>query len=131
MLRALLLLALVGGVLTVAGCGGSSSDEESSTPVEALAEIATIRTLLDQAVTQYESGDQEGAADAVGDIYLEHYEHVEGPLGDANHDLMEEIEKQLSTELRTAMQNGATASEVESLVAEINTELDRAQEALS
>src|SRR5262245_25589372 len=99
MLRALALLSLVCGVLAAAGCGSdsgsSASDttveetEEESTPEQALAEIASIRTKLDDAVAQYQSGDQEGAADAVGDIYLEHYEEVEGPLGDENHDLME------------------------------------------
>ena len=86
MLKVLALLALVGGLLVVAGCGsdsessssGDESAEESSTPAQAVAEIVTIRALLDKAVTKYASGDQSGAADDVGDIYLEHYEHVEG-----------------------------------------------------
>ena len=148
-LRALVLLMLVGGVL-IAGCGGSSETttsgsstgaaatttedgegEEESTPEAALAEIATIRALLDQAVTQYESGDQLGAAEAVGDIYLDHFEQVEEPLGDEDHDLMEEIEEQLSTELRNEMEEGAPVSEIEAIVAEIDSELDEAVEALS
>jgi hypothetical protein len=136
MLRVLALLALAGGLLVVAGCGSDSEsaaagdttlstateeseeeeEEEASTPAQALAEIATIRTLLDEAVMQYASGDQSGAADAVGDIYLEHYEHVEGPLGDVNHDLMEDIEEKLSTDLRTSMDDGAEQSEIDSLV---------------
>jgi hypothetical protein len=148
MLRALALLALVGGLLVVAGCGGDSDstsagdttvsttteeseEEEGSTPAEALAEIATIRTLLDEAVAQYASGDHSGAADAVGDIYLEHYEHVEGPLGDVNHDLMEEIEEKLSTDLRTSMEDGAEQSEIEALVSDIKSGLDQAEEELS
>jgi hypothetical protein len=103
------------------------AEEEESTPEHALAEIATIRTLLDDAVAQYQSGDHEAAADAVGDIYLEHYEKVEGPLGDVNHDLMEEIEEKLSTELRTSMEDGAEQSEIDMLVAEINSGLDEAE----
>jgi hypothetical protein len=140
MLRALALLALISGALAVAGCGSdsdsSASDttveetEEESTPEQALAEIATIRTLLDDAVTQFKSGDHEGAADAVGDIYLEHYEKVEGPLGDVNHDLMEDIEETLSTDLRTSMEDGADMSEIDSLVTEIRSGLDQAEQEL-
>jgi hypothetical protein len=148
MLRVLALLALIGGLLVVAGCGSDSDstsggdttvsttteeseDEEEATPAQALAEIATIRALLDDAVAQYASGDHSAAADAVGDIYLEHYEHVEGPLGDVNHDLMEEIEEKLSTDLRTSMEDGAEQPEIEALVSEIKSGLDQAEEELS
>jgi hypothetical protein len=148
MLRVLALLALAGGLLVVAGCGsdsGSTSagdttvsttteeseEEEEATPAQALAEIAAIRTLLDEAVAQYAAGDHSGAADAVGDIYLEHYEHVEGPLGDVNHDLMEEIEEKLSTDLRTSMEDGAEQSEIQALVSDIKSGLDQAEEELS
>ena len=148
MLRVVALLALVGGLLVVAGCGSDSdstsagdttvsttteeSDEEDeSTPAQALAEIATIRALLDDAVAQYASGDHSAAADAVGDIYLEHYEHVEGPLGDVNHDLMEEIEEKLSSDLRTSMKDGAEQSEIDALVSDIKSGLDQAEEELS
>jgi hypothetical protein len=135
MVRSLAVLALVCGLLVVAGCGGdsesSSIGEDASTPAEALAEIVTIRALLDDAVAQYASGDHSGAADAVGDIYLEHYEHVEGPLGDVNHDLMEEIEEKLSTDLRTSMEDGAQQSEIDALVSDIKSGLDQAEEELS
>jgi len=106
------------------------SEERESTPAQALAEIVAIRALLDDAVAQYASGDHSGAADAVGDIYLEHYEHVEGPLGDVNHDLMEEIEGKLSTDLRGAMDDGAEQSEIDALVSEIESGLDQAEEEL-
>jgi hypothetical protein len=143
MLRILALLALAGGLVVTAGCGSDSESslagettvtttseeagEEESTPEQALAEIATIRSLLDDAVAQYQSGDQQAAADAVGDIYLEHYEKVEGPLGDVDHDLMEEIEEKLSTDLRTSMEDGAPQSEIDALVAEIQSDLEKAQ----
>jgi hypothetical protein len=140
MLRVLALLTLVCGVLAVAGCGSDSESssgettveetEEESTPEQALAEIATIRTKLDDALAQYQSGDHEGAADAVGDIYLEHYEKVEGPLGDVNHDLMEDIEEKLSTDLRTSMEDGADQSQIDTLVAEIRSGLDQAEQEL-
>lgn len=139
MLRVLALLALSGGLLVVAGCGsdsessssGDEAAEAASTSAQALAEIVTIRALLDDAVARYASGDHSGAADDVGDIYLEHYEHVEGPLGDVNHDLMEEIEERLSTDLRTSMDDGADQSEIDSLVSEIKSGLDEAEQELS
>ena len=143
MLRILALLALAGGLVVTAGCGSDSESslagettvsttseeagEEESTPEQALAEIATIRSLLDDAVAQYQSGDHQAAADAVGDIYLEHYEKVEGPLGDVDHDLMEEIEEKLSTDLRTSMEDGAPQSQIDALVAEIQSDLEKAQ----
>ena len=147
MIRALALLALVGGLMVLAGCGSDSDSstaadttatsteesggEEESTPAQAVAEIVTIRALLDDAVAKYASGDRMGAADDVGDIYLEHYEHVEAPLGDVNHDLMEEIEEKLSTDLRTAMEDEADQSEIDSLVSEIKSDLDQAEQELS
>lgn len=133
-LRALLLFALVCGLVTVAGCGGSSDSEtteETATAAEALVAIRAIPALLDAAVAQYAAGQHEAAAEAVGDIYLEHYEEVEGPLGEVNHDLMEEIEEQISTELRGAMTDGAPQEEIDALVAEIKTGLQQAEEELS
>jgi hypothetical protein len=144
-LRILIVCALVGGLLAVAGCGGSKSSSETtetvtsgtgtlgeesveeSTPEEALAELEAIGPLLDDALARYEAGEQAAAADAVGDIYLERFEKVEGPLGERNHDLMEELEEKISTELRTAMQEGKSNAEIESLVAEIKSELDEAK----
>jgi hypothetical protein len=130
-LLGLMLLAL----LAVAGCGGSSSSEEkdeeqSATPAEARDQLGQIRTLLASAVSTYKAGDHEAAEEQVGDVYLEHYEEVEGPLGERDHDLMEELEEEISTELRDKMKADAADSEIESLLEEINGNLDKAEEAL-
>ena len=137
MRRMLLLFTLLAALAVgVAGCGSDSESsdeattEESSSTAEALEQVAAIPGLLDEAVTTYKSGDHDAAADAVGDINLEHYEDVEGPLGERNHDLMEEIEEQISTELRQAMETGKPDAEVESLVAEIKTNLEQAEREL-
>ena len=77
-LSAVLPLAFAALVLAVAGCGGSDeSDEESTTPAEAVAEIDEIKTMLATAVDQVRDGDAEAAEETVGDAYLEHFEHVE------------------------------------------------------
>jgi hypothetical protein len=123
-LAALLLFA-------AAGCGGSDeSDEESATPAEAVAEIAEIKTMLTTAVEQVSDGDADAAEETVGDAYLEHFEHVEGPLGERDHDFMEELEEAISTDLRNDIKDGKSATEIQAEVDEINADLDRAVELL-
>jgi hypothetical protein len=124
-----LVSALVLGV--AAGCEGSDeSEEESATPAEAVAEIGEIKTLLATAVDQVRAGDTDTAEETVGNAYLEHFESVEDPLGERDHDLMEELEEAISTDLRTDIKDGKTADEIERKVDEINADLDRAVELL-
>jgi hypothetical protein len=125
----LLVAALL--ALAAAGCGGSDeSDEESATPAEAVTEIGEIKTMLATAVDQVRSGDADAAEETVGDAYLEHFEKVEGPLGERDHDLMEELEEAISTDLRNEIKRGKAAREIESAVDEIEDDLERAVEVL-
>jgi hypothetical protein len=131
-----LLLVLAALALTAAGCGSSDESssstttaeegEESATPEEAVAQIAAIKVALAKAVTQVEAGNRELADETVGDAYLEHYEEVEGPLGDRDHDLMEEIEEAISTDLRNRIKDGDDPSQIQASVDEINGKLDEA-----
>jgi len=117
--------------LAAAGCGGSDgSDEESATPAEAVTEIEEIKTMLATAVAQVRSGDADSAEETVGDAYLEHFEKVEGPLGERDHDLMEELEEAISTDLRREIKAGKAVDEIESAVDEIEDDLERAVEVL-
>ena len=142
-----LLLVLAALALVAAGCGSddeptaaatatatsedeSEGEEEAATPEEAVEEIAEIKTLLATAVTQVESGDREQAEQTVGDAYLEHFEHVEAPLGERNHDLMEELEESISTDLRNQIKDGDDVAAIRSSVDEIDAKLDQAAEAL-
>jgi hypothetical protein len=126
----LLVLAIaVAGV--AAGCGGSDeAEEESTTPAEAVTEIDEIKTMLQNSVHQVRSGDPAEAEATVGDAYLEHFEHVEGPLGERDHELMEELEEAISTDLRNDIKAGKSADEIEAEVDAINADLDRAVEVL-
>jgi len=117
--------------LAAAGCGGSDeSEEESATPAEAVTEIGEIKTMLATAVDQVRSGDADAAEETVGDAYLEHFEKVEGPLGERDHDLMEELEEAISTDLRREIKAGKAVDEIESAVDEIEDDLERAVEVL-
>ena len=110
-----------------AGCGGSDeSEEEAATPAEAVAEIKEIKTLLATAVVQVRAGNADTAEETVGDAYLEHFEHVEAPLGERDHDLMEELEEAISTDLRNDIKAGKSADEIETKVDEIDADLDKA-----
>ena len=125
-----LLLATV-ALGVVAGCGGSDeSEEDSTTPAEAVAEIGETKTLLNTSVDQVREGDTEAAEETVGDAYLEHFEHVEGPLGENDHELMEELEEAISTTLRNEIKDGKGADEIETTKDAIDANLDKAVELL-
>jgi hypothetical protein len=125
----LLLAFAVAGL--AAGCGGSDEpEEESTTPAQAVAEIQEIKTMLATAVDQVRDGDADAAEETVGDAYLEHFEEVEGPLGERDHDFMEELEEAISTDLRDDIKDGKPADEIEDAVEEIQSDLDRAVELL-
>ena len=131
-LSPVLMLLIAALALAVAGCGGNDeeAEEESATPAEAVAEIAEIKTMLATAVDQVRAGDADAAEETVGDAYLEHFEHVEHPLGEEDHELMEELEEAISTDLRNDIKDGKSAAEIDAVVVTINTDLDRAVELL-
>ena len=137
----LLLIVLLGLVaFTVTACG---SDDDSSpsaattteegeeegeiTAEEAAAEIDEIKRMLDEGLARYQDGDTEAADTTVGDAYLEHFEKVEHPLEEQDHELMEELEHRISTEIRDEMKEGASADEVAALVEETKADLDAAK----
>jgi hypothetical protein len=134
----LLLIVLLGLVaLTVTACGSddddsspaaaTSTEEGEITAEEAAAEIDEIKRLLDEGLAQYQDGDQEAADTTVGDAYLEHFEKVEHPLEEQDHELMEDLEHRISTEIRDEMKEGASADEVAALVEETKADLDTAK----
>ena len=133
LLFALLALAVPGAL--IAGCGddekSASSAEEreeaAATPQEARAEIGEVRALLAQAEAKVEAGERSAADRLVGDAYLEHFEKVEGPLEEKNHELMEELEQQIATELRDEIKAGAPPAKVARLVDEVEAGLDKAE----
>jgi hypothetical protein len=141
----LLLIVLLGLVaLTVTACGsdddsspsaatateegGEEGEEEGEiTAEEAAAEIDEIKRMLDEGLAQYQDGDAEAADTTVGDAYLEHFEKVEHPLEEQDHELMEDLEHRISTEIRDEMKEGASADEVAALVEETKADLDTAK----
>ena len=133
----LLLIVLLGLVaLTLTACGSdddsspaaaTATDEGEITAEEAAAEIDEIKRMLDEGLAQYQDGNQEAADTTVGDAYLEHFEKVEHPLEEQDHELMEDLEHRISTEIRDEMKDGASADEVAALVEATKADLDTAK----
>jgi len=117
--------------LALAACGGESESEEAaeqqSTPAQARAEIGEVRRALDTAVASLREGDAKAADNAVSEGYLEHFEKVEGPLGDEDHEFMEALEHRISTEIRDEMKDDAPVAEVEQLIGQTKQDLAKAQ----
>jgi hypothetical protein len=120
--------------LLAADCGddeeSETTEDAAATTEQALAEIPVVRRGLDQGLAAYEAGDAEQADTLIGDAYLEHFEIVEGPLEEVDHELNEELEELISTEIREQIDAGAPAKQVRSLVTEATAGLDQAEQAL-
>src|SRR4051812_40444441 len=105
-LRSLLPLLAVSSSFALSACGGddtageSAAAEHGTTPERAVAEIANVRTSLDEAVAAVRRGDVDRADEILSEGYVEHFEHVEGPLEKVDHELNEELEETLATTLR-------------------------------
>src|SRR5687768_5249790 len=121
--------------LVAAGCGdddedGEATEEAAATSTEAIAEIGEVRAGLSEGLALYIAGDAEQADTVIGDAYLEHFEIVEGPLEEADHELNEELEELIATEIRESIQADAPVPEVKKQIAEANAGLDEAEKAL-
>lgn len=129
---------LVAAGLIAAGCGGDDSDSSGETSAEettvsaqeAITEIAAVRRGLDAAVVAYRQGDAEQAEELASEAYLQHFELVEGPLEEVDHELNEELEETIRETLRARIDEGAPVAKVTLLVRTINRELDEAEQAL-
>lgn len=96
------------------------------------AEIITeIRALLNQTVMEYQNKNFSGAYALAQEAYLENYEFIEIPLQILDSGLMEETEIMLRDELRDLVKSEGAETNVQLLVNEINSNLDRAEQLLA
>lgn len=100
------------------------------TSTDMLAYFDEIERLLGEARTAYREGDADAAFDLVSTAYLDNYEFVEGPLGDADPELMLRIEVDMRENLRTMIKNGAPPGEVDAQIDSILVDLDSAKVAI-
>jgi high-affinity iron transporter len=127
-------LLAIGAAAAGCGSGDSSSDSEAAehqaTPQQAVAEIAAVRSGLTEALATYKSGDRAAADEQVGTAYLEHFELVEGPLEEVDHELTEELEDGIREHLREAMRDDASVARVRGMIEQLDAQLAEAKVAL-
>ena len=130
LIRSAVVTAAVGGAFALAACGNDEEEkpaaEAKATPQEAITEIAAVRTALDEAVKQVQAGDKAAAGETVSEAYLQHFEKVEGPLEERDHELNEELEDNIREGLRDKIETGS-AADVKAYVVEINNDLATAE----
>jgi hypothetical protein len=120
--------------LLPSACGGEDDStteaaREQSTPAKAIAEIDETSSGLDQAVQQLQAGDTKAAKETVAETYLQHFEEVEGPLGDVDPELNEKLEEAISTELRADI-GKESVKNIKARVEELKAELATAKQKL-
>ncbi len=91
----------------------------------------TIDRLLITAQAAYANGDSQLAYDLTSEAYLDNYEFLEAPIGAVDSALMLSIENDMREELRNMIQGGASYNDVESQILSINTDLNKAEAAIS
>jgi hypothetical protein len=123
-----------GATTTASPRPSGAASVPASTPaasVDLAAEINATVAGLATALTAYTAGDKQGALDAIAETYEEHFEDIEDPLGEIDHDFMESLEELIAVKIRAAINEGKPVTEVAALVAEANTALEKARDLLS
>jgi hypothetical protein len=93
--------------------------------------FANINGLLDEILEAYEARETEEAAELVAEAYLENYELIEADVIEHAPNVNAELEPLLGAQLRAQINEGASLSEIESMVDEIRRLLGQAEEALA
>jgi hypothetical protein len=133
-LRSILPVLVTAAALAFSACGDddkpSEAEEHRSRPATALTEAGKTRTALNKALATYKRGNPAAGADQASEAYLQHFELVEGPLEERDHELNEKLEDAIREELVGKMKARAPASEVEALAREIDRDLATAESKL-
>ena len=86
--------------------------------------IQTIRSLLEQVSTMYQSGNYQKANQLAITAYLDNYEYLEAPLEKKGYgDLMKEIELLMRGNLRDAIEEKVPQEQLDKIIDEINVKL--------
>ncbi|MDQ4064530.1 MAG: FTR1 family protein, partial [Actinomycetota bacterium] len=100
------------------------------TAEEAVHELATARTLVDESIELYEAGRVEEAYTAARNSYLDHFEYVEIPLRVRDESLTLAVEEDYAA-LRNQIEAGLPIDQVRATAAEVHRGLDHVERTLS
>lgn len=92
-----------------------------------LTTISIIRQLLNLTLFEYNNMNYTGASDLVDIAYIDNFEFIEEPLEKEDEELMETTEEMIRENLSGLIDDKSSYSEVESLVTQIEENLDKAE----
>lgn len=98
---------------------------------DVLSTISNIEDLLDQVSSEYRNGNKDTAFSLATTAYLENYEYIEGTIASKDLQLMQKIELMMRVDLRSLIQNGKSADEVDAKIDSIKTEFAKAKKLFS
>ncbi|NOJ29693.1 MAG: hypothetical protein DA328_05940 [Nitrososphaeraceae archaeon] len=92
-----------------------------------LTNISIIRQLLNLTLFEYNNMNYTGASDLVDIAYIDNFEFIEEPLEKQDEELMETTEEMIREKLSGLIDDKSSYSEVESLVNQIEENLNKAE----
>jgi len=87
--------------------------------------INNIENILNQVSSNYRSGDKNTAFSLATNAYLENYEYIESAIAQKDRPLMEKIELMMRVDLRSMINNGDTADDIDAKINSIKNELGK------
>lgn len=105
-------------ILSAAGAGGEVQS------IGGWEYIERINELLDSAVEEYKEGEYEQARSLAREAYIDNYEFIEPDIAEDDRELMEKIEVAMRIDLVKMIDDRRSASEIESHVEMIKTDLE-------
>jgi hypothetical protein len=106
----------------------AQEENEEEAENDPLTILSTIRTLLNQSITELNAGNYTGASELVDIAYIDNYEYIEGPLEELDSDLMEETEVMIREDLASAIEDKKPLGEITTLHNNIRSNLDKAEQ---
>lgn len=124
---ATLILALSGALVACGDDEPSGSEAAAEvTAAEGISQALKVKGQLFSARSAYARGNAEEAAEIVEAAYLEHFEIVEIPLDEVDHELNEELEHGIREDLVEMIEAGAPKRAVEQHIRELDAGLNDA-----
>ncbi len=107
--------------LTPSNNASSTADPTVTTEKSSEEYVTTIRELLNEVITAYESNDKPKAKELATTAYLDNFEYIETPIG---KELSDRGEALLREKLSEQIDGNASLDEIKQTIADINTVLD-------
>ena len=104
------------------------AQEQKKTPAEI---ISAVKSLLNQTLSEYRNQNFTGAQGLASSAYLDQFEFIEAPLDKHEKALKENTELMLREQLRQYIKDKSPLENIQQLINNINSNLDKAQALLA